>query len=187
MEITSFSFFLLVGISLVVYWHLPHRFQWGVLLFDSVLFYFANASWGTFVYICVSVASIYSAVHFFQKKPEASAESKRKCVLILAIVLNAGILVILKYMNFVIHTWNFFGERILHVKGLSDVAWLAPMAVSFYTLQLLNYLLGHYYVRHSYRAKHHSCVGAIVTKDVSPYALVGDVLVKIIKYIFCLK
>ena len=145
MEITSFSFFLLVGISLVVYLYLPYRFQWGVLLFDSVLFYFANASWGTFVYICVSVASIYSAVHFFHKKPEASAESKRKCVLILAIVLNAGILVILKYMNLVIHTWNFFGERILHVKGLSDVAWLAPMAVSFYTLQLLAYLLDCYW------------------------------------------
>ncbi len=142
MEITSFLFFAMVGVSLLIYWYMPARHQWKLLLADSLIFYFANAVWYTFLYTCVSIASVYGATKYFVRQIDAKA---KKRVLVLTVLLNAGILVVLKYTNFAIHTFNFLGERILHVQGISDVAWLAPLAISFYMLQLLSYLLDCYW------------------------------------------
>ena len=153
MEITSFTFFALVGASLLIYWRLPTRHQWKLLLADSLIFYFANATWYTFGYVIVSVVSVYKATRYFAT---ADSERAKKRVLVLTIALNAGILAVLKYANFAIHTFNFLGERLLHIQGVSDVAWLAPLAISFYMLQLLSYLLDCYWgVAESYGSVFH--------------------------------
>ena len=142
MEITSFSFFAMVGVSLLIYWHMPARHQWKMLLADSIIFYFANATWYTFAYVAVSAASVYGAARYFARQSDGKA---KKRVLALTLAVNVGILAVLKYTNLAIHTFNFLGERILRVRGVSDVAWLAPLAVSFYTLQLVSYLLDCYW------------------------------------------
>lgn len=142
MEITSFTFFVLVGASLLIYWRLPARHQWKLLLADSLIFYFANATWYTFAYVIVSVVSVYGAARYFARQIDGKV---KKRVLALTVLVNAGILVVLKYTNFAIHTFNFLGEHILHIQGVSDVAWLAPLAISFYMLQLLSYLLDCYW------------------------------------------
>lgn len=140
MEITSFQFFVMVGISLLVYWLVPHRYQWLVLLFDSLVFYFANATWYTFLYVCVSVGTTHAATLYFARAGQgAAAQKKKKYVLAGTIALNVGILAVLKYTNLAIRTFNFFGSRVLHIQGISDVAWLAPLAISYYTLQLIAY------------------------------------------------
>lgn len=142
MEITSAVFYVMVAASLLVYWKLPGRFQWTVLLADSLLFYLANASCATLIYVCISIASVYAAARYFARY---SSERARRVVLVLTVLLNVGILAVLKYTNLVIHTWNFLDEQFFHVRGLSDVAWAAPLAVSFYTLQLVSYLLDCYW------------------------------------------
>ncbi len=142
MEITSFFFFVMVGVSLLIYWYMPARHQWKLLLADSLIFYFANATWYTFGYVAVSVVSVYGATRYFARQNDAKS---KKRVLVLTILLNAGILAVLKYTNFAIHTFNFLGGRILHIQGISDVSWLAPLAISFYMLQLLSYLLDCYW------------------------------------------
>lgn len=142
MEITSAFFFVMVGVSLLLYWRAPKKLQWKILLADSLIFYFANATWYTFLYVCASVLSVYAATRYFAGQADAKA---KKRVLILTVLLNAGILAVLKYTNFAIHTFNFLGGRILRVGGISDVSWLAPLAVSFYSLQILAYLLDCYW------------------------------------------
>lgn len=132
----------MVGVSLLIYWRMPVRHQWKLLLADSLIFYFANATWYTFAYTAVSAASVYGAARYFARQ---SGEKAKRRVLVLTLVLNIGILAALKYTNLAIHTFNFLGERVLHIRGVSDVAWLAPLAVSFYTLQLVSYLLDCYW------------------------------------------
>ena len=104
MEMTSFFFFAMVGVSLLIYWYMPAKHQWKLLLADSLIFYFANATWYTFAYVIVNVASVYAATRYFTRHIDAKA---KKRVLVLTLLLNAGVLVVLKYTNFAIHTFNF--------------------------------------------------------------------------------
>lgn len=66
MSITSVSYLVFVGISLIVYWNMSARYQWWVLLADSLFFYFINAEPYTFIYLLVSVISVYMATGYFE-------------------------------------------------------------------------------------------------------------------------
>ena len=66
---------------------------------------------------------------------------KRKIILILTLTINIGILALLKYTNLVINTINFFSKE----NQLPLVRWMAPIAISFYTLQIMSYLLDVYW------------------------------------------
>ncbi len=103
MEITSVGFLLFVGISLLIYWNIPYKFQWIVLLIDSLFFYFMNGNIGTLIYVCISATTACIAGILFEKETD---KSKKKTILILTIIINAGILIILKYSNMFIGTFN---------------------------------------------------------------------------------
>jgi D-alanyl-lipoteichoic acid acyltransferase DltB (MBOAT superfamily) len=103
MEITSMTFLLFVALSLLIYWVMPKGWQWIVLLVDSLLFYFLNAEWYTFVYLLISVATVWAATNYFLS---CSDEKKKKAVLVCTIVVNIGMLAVLKYTNLAIGTIN---------------------------------------------------------------------------------
>lgn len=106
MDITSVTFLLFVAASLIIYWQLPSKYQWWVLLADSLIFYFLNAKAYTFVYLLASVVSVYFATMFFEK--EENIKSKR-IVLTGTLIINIGILAVLKYTNLLLKTMNFIG------------------------------------------------------------------------------
>lgn len=137
MDITSFGYLLFVGVSLLIYWLVPHKVQWLVLLADSAIFYLLNAAPYTIVYLCVSVCSVYLASLFFGRTENVK---RKRAVLTLVIVLNVGILVALKYANMFLGTFQAWTGL-----PVPTVHWLAPLAVSYYTLQVLSYLLDCYW------------------------------------------
>lgn len=137
MEITSVSYLLFVGVSLIIYLHIPKKYQWYVLLVDSLIFYFLNAKAYTFIYLLTSVLTVYVATCFFVKN---SDEGKKRIVLVVAMVINIGLLALLKYTNLFIITWNYFTKG-----NVSTVQWCASLAISYYTLQIVAYLLDCYW------------------------------------------
>lgn len=140
MSITSVLFFAFVAVSLIVYFLVPKRFQWWVLLADSLCFYFANSKPYTFLYLLVSVVTVYLATAYFERE---NAKHK-KLVVSLTVIVNVGLLAVLKYTNLFINTVSYFIER----KGgapLLTVKWYASLAISFYTLQIVAYLLDNYW------------------------------------------
>lgn len=74
------------------------------------------------------------------------SDRKKKVALIAVIVVNIGILVILKYINFGIYSINGIAKFMGH-KGslLKRLGFLAPLGVSFYTFSLLGYVVDVYY------------------------------------------
>ncbi len=135
MEITSITYLAFVGISLIIYWLIPHKFQWLVLLIDSLTFYFLNASAGTIVYVCVSAISAYIAGIYFERE----AKTNKKLVLFTTIIINAGILFIMKYYNMFAGTFN----RLFH-QNLGTINLLSSLAISYYTLQIIAYTVDTY-------------------------------------------
>lgn len=141
MEITSVSFLIFVGISLLIYWKLPTKYQWVLLLLDSLLFYFINVNAFTFIYLISAVLVAWLASGYFEKTEDAG---KRKLVLVLSLIAVLGILAVLKYTNLLLNTVSFFKE-IFKKEPVAAVRWLAPLGISFYTLMLVSYILDTYW------------------------------------------
>lgn len=141
MSITSVLFICFVLISIFIYYLLKGNGQWILLLIDSIVFYVLSAKPITLIYVAYTVASVYCATAFFDK-----VSNKKKKVLLAAVLLsNVAILAVLKYSNLGIHSVNGLLKIFRVEKAFAEVEYLAPLALSFYMLQMLSYLLDCYW------------------------------------------
>ncbi len=157
MGITSFYFLCFFAILLILYYVLPGRMQWGLLLVCSVAYYLLSGNGILIVYPVVSVTVCYAGIRLLsassgqEDKQDSIQEGgqdgrRRRMILIMTILVNIGILVVLKYVNFGIYTI----DGIARLFGSSDeliksVDFLIPLGVSFYTFSLLGYVVDVYY------------------------------------------
>lgn len=143
MDITSIQFGFFFLISIILYWLIPQRGKWIILLISSLTFYVLSARFFTIIYMLIAILVVYfSAIYFERTKDDPSVKSKRRFVLLVAIACNAGFLIVLKYMNFIISNLNFFLNDSMK---FAKVQWYVPLGISYYTLQLLAYLLDSYW------------------------------------------
>lgn len=138
MDITSVSYIVFIFISLVIYWRIPYKIQWIFLLLVSISYYFINGAWYTYAYILCSVISVYFATNYFMRQDDIR---KKRVGLIVTIILNVSILAILKYSNLFIKTYNF----ICNDSKIQLLNLVPSLAISFYTLQIISYLLDAYW------------------------------------------
>lgn len=145
MGITSFYFLCFFAVLLILYYCIPRRFQWGFLLLCSVVYCLLAGQGFLLVYPIVSVSACYVGTRLLSRLPEKE-EGKRRGVLALTILVNIGILFVLKYVNFLINTIDGIAsllggpERII-----AGMDFLVPLGVSFYTFSLLGYVMDVYY------------------------------------------
>ena len=143
MDITSFEFGLFFLISIIVYWIIPLKHRWIVLLLASIAFFLISSNPWTIIYLAVSIISVYFASNYFeQTRNDAEKKRARKTVLIMSVILNVAILTVLKYSNFFIGNVNRF---LPDSSKWSFIHLAAPIGISFYTLQLIAYLSASYY------------------------------------------
>lgn len=145
MAITSFYFLCFFSILLILYYSIPHKFQWGFLLVCSAAYCLLAGQGALLLYPFVSVAACHTGTRLLEKTP-SEEEKKRRGILLATILLNIGILFALKYVNFLINT----ADGLIHLFGGPDslipgVDFLVPLGVSFYTFSLLGYVIDVYY------------------------------------------
>ena len=128
-SITFLYYFL--PILLGIYFVVPSKFKNLVLLIFSLLFYF----YGEPKYVIILLFSCLINYIFgliIEKR-------KSKLYLVLAIIINLGLLIFFKYTNFFIgNINNIFG---LNIKLLNIVM---PIGISFFTFQTLSYVIDVY-------------------------------------------
>ena len=121
MTFLSFGFLVFFAVLAALYFLLPKKCQWPLLLIFSYAFYFL-ASEKLPVYMLITTAVTYFAAMGIQalkdktdgeiksraditrdekKALRAQSDKKRKAVLILAVCINLGILCVFKYTDFV--------------------------------------------------------------------------------------
>lgn len=133
MEFSSIIFLLIfLPIFLFSYFIIKNNTYKNIIL---LLFSLAFYAFGEPIYIFLMILSIivnYFIALLIDKK-------KKKLLLILAIIFNIGLLVIFKYTNFIIDINNFlFSTNFIH-KNI-----LLPIGISFYTFQILSYVIDVY-------------------------------------------
>lgn len=138
MALTSMEFLILVGIAVAGYYLIPKKYQWMWLLGFSYLYYVSGGV-KLLGYLLFTTLTTYGAGIFLEKTEE---KGRRKGILILTLVLNFGVLAVLKYLNFVLLNINriFQGD-------ISFVNFALPLGISFYTFQSMGYLLDVYWKR----------------------------------------
>lgn len=166
MAITSFSFILFLCFVFIIYFALPKKLQWIVLLVASVIFYlFVGINY--FVYVLITTSTVYVASIFLEyysdkqkkflklnkeilSKEEKSQYKKKntikkKIVLILALVISIGLLCVFKYLEFAIEQINIIATVFDFGDVLPMCKLIAPLGISFYTFQAVGYMLDVYW------------------------------------------
>lgn len=161
MSYTSLQFIIFVFIIAVVYYLLPvKKYQWFVLLAASHIFYFL-VSCKAFIFILFTTVSSWGAGMIMdriiserdrqikenktvwdrseKKAYRAKIQKKLIAVLLITLVCNFGILIFLKYYNFMA---GGLGTLLHH--QFRSLSLLLPLGISFYTFQSMGYVIDIY-------------------------------------------
>ena len=129
MSLVSNLFILFVAASVLIYYLVPRRFQWIVLLAFSYIYYIAGGP-RYVVFILFSTLVTWLLALLIEKTEGNGNHKGAKKLLILGLILNFGMLGVVKYTNFTIENINALFH--LHLRGIEL---LFPLGISFYTFQ----------------------------------------------------
>jgi alginate O-acetyltransferase complex protein AlgI len=139
MVFSSVTFlFLFLPVVLLGYFALPNRARNGFLLAASLLFY----AWGEPLFVVVMLLSI-TANHFFGLRVANPGRPAARRWMALAVVFNLGMLVLLKYANFIVDNSNALARAF----GWPELPWTRiplPIGISFFTFQAMSYVIDVY-------------------------------------------
>lgn len=166
MSLTSLSFLIFISIVTILYFVVPGRLQWFVLLTASIVFYlFAGPKYIVFVAVSTIVTFLCAGqiqkLHDGEDEKAASGtldrsqvkELKKKVTakcrkwLLLDLLVNLGLLAVLKYLNFALRGVS----AILRAGGIQwekQFALILPLGISFYTFMLVGYILDIFWRRY---------------------------------------
>ena len=162
MLFTSYGFIAFLAVLFALYYVIPRRLQWLLLLAADIVFY-ACAGWKGLCFMAATVVVSWAATNLMgaslraQKTFLASVEGKaleraerkaykkqcekrRKFIFVLALVADLGILAALKYTNFLINNVNAIFSA-----DIASVDWVLPLGISFYTFQTVSYVIDVYW------------------------------------------
>ena len=141
MLFNSFHFLVFLPIVVGLYYALPQKFRWFLLLIASYYFYM---SWKA-EYIILILASTLVDFSAGLAIENADSKKRKKLWLFLSLFVNLGLLFTFKY-------WDFFNESIRDTLNLFSIQFdpstlklLLPVGISFYTFQTLSYTIDIYY------------------------------------------
>ncbi len=135
----GYAFFLLV--VFIVYWIIPTKFRWIILLISSYYFY---TSWGpeyVAVILLTTIISYLAAIIMDSRRKKGGLS---KAILFISIIICAGVLFIFKYLNFFSENIVLlFNKLSLPVQPIT-LKLVLPIGISFYIFQTISYLVDVY-------------------------------------------
>ena len=145
MSITSLPFFVFFALSLALYYLLPKRCQWGVLLGCSLVFFGLSSPAYTVVYLALGVIATALCARGIARARENGSSGRARAALAVGLAVDLGLLAVLKYTGFFLGNVNRVGGWTGLWGPLPVPDLLAPLGISFYTLQSVGYLLDAYW------------------------------------------
>lgn len=137
MLFNSLEFALFFPVVTILFFMLPHKFRWLLLLLASCFFYMFFKP----IYILILILTIvidYFAGIWIAKEPD---KKKKKRLLLLSIFANVGVLVVFKYYNFLVDNFNIVLNT-LHATGkIPMLNIILPIGLSFHTFQAMSYTI----------------------------------------------
>lgn len=162
MTILSFSFLLFVLALLIIYYIIPRKYRWVVLLLGSIVFYFLSSKWLVLYPIFTTIVIFFVGL-FIDKKNKAirelneskfSDEEKtklkndykkaKKRAVFWGVILTLLCIVLTKYAGFVLENVNGLLRFTNFSFGAAVKYFLVPLGISYYTLEAISYIVDIY-------------------------------------------
>src|SRR4029453_4723440 len=135
MQFNSYSYLLLLLVSVLLFWNLPVRFRHAYVLILSILFY---ASWNVYFLI---IPVIMCVIVFWSRSKIREGGSAAQRALWAGVGAIVAILGVFKYGHFVAENLSTLSTWL----GLDSLplAWrlALPLGISFYSFEAISYLL----------------------------------------------
>lgn len=125
MNFISIDFFFYLGISFLLYYLLPIKFRWIILLLSSVIFYLQGGRKILFYTVALSFVAYILAIMI-----EKANDKKKSLLVSLGIVFFFVILSTFKIASYL---------------NISNYYFIVPIGLSYYTLSIMSYLLDVYW------------------------------------------
>jgi len=140
MLFNSIEFLIFFPAVVILYFAIPHRFRWGLLLAASYYFYM---SWKPEYLILILVSTLIDYYTGLQMG-KATTRAGRTKFLLLSLVTNLGLLFAFKYFNFFNDSARAIFNQLNIFYNVPEFQVLLPVGISFYTFQTLSYAIDVY-------------------------------------------
>ncbi len=148
MLFNSFQFLAFFIIVTSLYFLLPYKQRWILLLTASCYFYMA------FIPIYILILGFTIIIDYFAGLYiEKSVGKRKKTFLVFSLIANIGVLAIFKYYNFISENLNFLLHGFGMDKPIPYLNILLPIGLSFHTFQAMSYTIEVY--RGNQKAERH--------------------------------
>ena len=136
MLFNSIDFLIFFPIVTVLYFLIPYRFRWLLLLVASCYFYMAFVPIYMLILGFTIVIDYYAGIYI-----EQSEGKKRKLFLTMSLIANIGVLAIFKYYNFLNENIGFLLKGFALQNPIPYLKILLPIGLSFHTFQAMSYTI----------------------------------------------
>jgi len=141
MLFNSIHFLVFFPTVLLLYFIVPHKYRWIILLGASYYFYMSWKAEYVFL-LLTSTLSIYLGAIAITKTDK---KIQKRTIILICLLINIGLLFIFRYLNF---ASNAIGD-LLQIISIEfnpiELNLLLPIGISFYTFQAVGYLLDVYW------------------------------------------
>jgi len=176
MAFFSWQFIVFLIVSVTVYYLIPGRFQWIVLLISSGWYYLVGGGLRAAVFVAVTVVTTWGGACLMDRIPQreekklrsgedagetgklsreqkkalkAVVQRKKRRIMVCVLLLNFGILGVVKYGGFVTSNLNSMFDHFRLGMRIPGADFLLPLGISFYTFQSMGYLIDVYRGKYS--------------------------------------
>ena len=129
MSFSSVSFFVFMIAVFLIYWGIPHKFRYILLICANIMFYASFGLDQIVVLVCMTTMA-YALALFIDNKYK----------LCMGLIALAAPLLIYKYLNFAIYAVGKVFSRFSPIFDEHTIKLLAPIGISFYTFELISYV-----------------------------------------------
>lgn len=138
MNFISISFFIFLPIVLLLFWLVPNKYRYLVLILGSYFFYSFLNYWLILLILFTTLVS-YLGARGIEKY-----QNKKKLFLVLTIIACLGSLFVFKYLDFSIGLFGKFFSLVGLNLSINPLNIILPVGISFYTFQTLGYVIDVY-------------------------------------------
>ena len=140
MLFNSWQFAVFLPIVFALYWSIPQRFKWFIILIASYWFYM---SWNIKYVTLILFTTFISYVSALLLERTSNQRTKR-FILAFTLIACLGVLFTFKYFNFFSQSFvDFMNLFAIHLHPMT-LKLLLPVGISFYTFQTLGYVIDVY-------------------------------------------
>ncbi|MCK9378669.1 MAG: MBOAT family protein [Candidatus Moranbacteria bacterium] len=140
MLFNSIQFLIFFPTVILLYFWIPYRYRWILLLIASYYFYMSWKPEYAVLILLSTAVDYYAGI----KMGDAKDKNEKKKYLFASFVFNLGLLFTFKYFNFFSDSFRLFVDQFSLQFDPIHLKLLLPVGISFYTFQSLSYTIDVY-------------------------------------------